>query len=92
MHDAPSFLFITIQIGSFSLCCDNSRISLIYVFPDGCNTTNNRLYYDSVKYIFEDRVAGSSGDKCFDVTQVRPNDGQNLEETIAQPSEIIKIM
>ena len=40
MHDAPSFLFITIQIGSFSLCCDNSRISLIYVFP----VSNNSSY------------------------------------------------
>ena len=39
MHDAPSFLFITIQIGSFSLCCDNSRISLIYVFPVSNNSS-----------------------------------------------------
>ena len=39
MHDAPSFLFITIQIGSFSLCCDNSRISLIYVFPASKNSS-----------------------------------------------------
>ena len=28
-----SFLFITIQICSFSLSCDNSKISLIYVSP-----------------------------------------------------------
>ena len=33
MYDAPSFLFITIQLGSFSLSCDISKISLIYVFP-----------------------------------------------------------
>ena len=33
MHDAPSFLFITIQIGLFSSSCDNSKISLIYVSP-----------------------------------------------------------
>ena len=32
MHDTPSFLFITIQLGSFSLSCDILRISLIYVF------------------------------------------------------------
>ena len=32
MHDAPSFLFITIQLCSFSLSCDILRISLIYVF------------------------------------------------------------
>ena len=32
MHDAPSFLFITIPLGSFSLSCDILRISLIYVF------------------------------------------------------------
>ena len=32
MHDAPSFLFITIALGSFSLSCDILRISLIYVF------------------------------------------------------------
>lgn len=31
MHDAPSFLFITIQLGSFSLSCDILRISLIYM-------------------------------------------------------------
>ena len=32
MHDAPSFLFITIPLGSFSLSCDILRISLIHVF------------------------------------------------------------
>ena len=32
MHDAPSFLFITIPLGSFSLSYDILRISLIYVF------------------------------------------------------------
>ena len=33
MHDAPLFLFITIQICSLSLSCDLLKISLIYVFP-----------------------------------------------------------
>src|SRR3712207_9190648 len=33
MHDALPFLFIAIQIGSLSLCCDILKISLIYVFP-----------------------------------------------------------
>ncbi len=47
MHDAPSFLFITIQIGSFSLCCDNSRISLIYVFPASKNSSY-KLYTSCV--------------------------------------------
>ena len=32
MHDAPLFLFITIQICSLSLSCDLLKISLIYVF------------------------------------------------------------
>lgn len=32
MPDAPSFLFITLQLVSFSLSCDILRISLIYVF------------------------------------------------------------
>ena len=39
MHDAPSFLFITIQLGSFSLSCDLSKISLIYVFPASNNSS-----------------------------------------------------
>ena len=39
MHDAPLFLFITIQIGLFSSSCDNSKISLIYVFPASKNSS-----------------------------------------------------
>ena len=34
-----SFLFITIQIGLFSSSCDNSKISLIYVFPASKNSS-----------------------------------------------------
>ena len=41
MCDAPSFLFITTHIGSFSQSCDLLKISLIYAFPapknSGCN-------------------------------------------------------
>ena len=33
MYDAPLFLFITTQIGSFSLSRDLLKISLIHVFP-----------------------------------------------------------
>ena len=39
MHDAPSFLFITKQIGSFSLSCDLLNISLIYMFPASKNSS-----------------------------------------------------
>ena len=39
MHDAPLFLFITIQICSFSLSCDLLKISLIYVFPASKNSS-----------------------------------------------------
>ncbi len=39
MRDAPSFLFITTQIGSFSLSCDLLKISLIYVFPASKNSS-----------------------------------------------------
>ena len=39
MHDAPSFLFIIIQIGLFSLGCDLLKISLIYVFPVSKNSS-----------------------------------------------------
>ena len=57
---------------------------------DGCNTTNNRLYYDSDNYTFRDDAAGTQDKKQFDVTQVRPNDGENLDETIKQPAKPIK--
>ena len=39
MYDAPPFLFITIQICSFSLSCDLLKISLIYVFPASKNSS-----------------------------------------------------
>ena len=39
MHDAPFFLFITIQICSLSLSCDLLKISLIYVFPASKNSS-----------------------------------------------------
>ena len=51
----------------------------------GCNVDDNRLYYDSDNYEFYDERATYSGKKQFDVTQVRPNDGKNLDETIIQP-------
>ena len=44
MHDAPPFLFISIQLGSFSLSCDILRISLIYVFA-----TSKYSYFKLVK-------------------------------------------
>lgn len=50
----------------------------------GCNTTENRLYYDSENYTFRDSEAGWKKDKIFDVSQVRPNDGKQLQETIPQ--------
>ena len=39
MHDAPLFLFITIQICSLSLSCELLKISLIYVFPASKNSS-----------------------------------------------------
>ena len=39
MHDAPLFLFITIQICSLPLSCDLLKISLIYVFPASKNSS-----------------------------------------------------
>ena len=58
-----------------------------YATSDGCNMTNNRLYYDSKNYIFQDAKAGTNNNKKYDVTQVRPNDGKNLSETINQPTK-----
>ncbi len=58
-----------------------------YVASDGCNMTNNRLYYDSKNYVFQDAKAGTNNNKKYDVTQVRPNDGKNLSETINQPTK-----
>lgn len=51
---------------------------------NGCDTKENRLYYDSGTNEFYDLEAGSKNSR-FDVTQVRPNDGKYLSETIAQP-------
>lgn len=51
---------------------------------DACNTTNNRLYYDPTKQTFRDNEDRRG--RQLDVTQVRPNDGQNLKETITQPA------
>ena len=39
MYDAPLFLFITTQIGSFSLSRDLLKISLIHVFPASKNSS-----------------------------------------------------
>lgn len=50
-----------------------------------CSTTDNRLYYDSSNYSFKD--AANYANKQLDVTQVRPNDGKNLNETIVQPQK-----
>lgn len=51
---------------------------------DACNTTNNGLYYDPTKQTFRDNE--DRRERQLDVTQVRPNDGQNLKETITQPA------
>ena len=41
------------------------------------------MYYDAINYTFIDEANYNS--QQLDVTQVRPNDGKNLDETIAQP-------
>ena len=56
-----------------------------YNAADGCNTTDNRLYYNEENHTIRDENAGSNGRRQYDITQVRPNDGQNLNETISQP-------
>lgn len=74
---------------------DASQSMYYYIYMDtgrssataGCNVNDNRLYYDSDNYTFRDENAGARGSKQFDVTQVRPNDGQNLDETITQPTK-----
>ena len=74
---------------------DTSQKQYYYTYMDtgrsaasnGCNTTNNRLYYDSKNYVFQDAKAGTNDNKKYDVTQVRPNDGKNLSETISQPTK-----
>ena len=53
MHDAPSFLFITIQLCSFSLSCDILKISLIYVFP-ASNNSSCKLVKPSNKILSDD--------------------------------------
>lgn len=52
----------------------------------GYRTEKNRLYYDGNNYTFVDEKAAYKDLKRYDVTQVRPNDGKKLEETIAQPA------
>lgn len=52
----------------------------------GCNTTANRLYYDEKNYTFKDKDGGNKH-LIYDVTQVRPNDGKNLNETTPQPAK-----
>jgi len=45
-----------------------------------CDTERNRLYYDPETLTFRDSTP-PMGDNKYDVTQVRPNDGLNLDET-----------
>ena len=74
---------------------DEERQQYYYTYTDpgrsdvvnGCNMENNKLYYNQDTNEFFDPEAGWEN-KRFDVTQVRPNDGLNLEETIAQPKRI----
>lgn len=47
-----------------------------------CDTKENRLYYDDKNYTFRDQESYHT-DTPYDVTQVRPNDGKNLDETIS---------
>ena len=51
----------------------------------GCDIENNRLYYDAENLTFRG-VSQYQKDAfgqqyVYDVTQVRPNDGKNLNET-----------
>ena len=48
---------------------------------EGCDTMTNRLYYDPTALTFQDPIAGAYNTLIYDVSQVRPNDGINLEET-----------
>ena len=48
---------------------------------EGCDTMTNRLYYDPTTQTFQDPIAGAYNTLIYDVSQVRPNDGINLEET-----------
>jgi len=48
---------------------------------DGCNIEKNRLYYDPENLNFEGESDSRDYLYEYDVTQVRPNDGKNLEET-----------
>ena len=51
----------------------------------GCDTENNRLYYDAENLTFRGvaqyREDDSENKYQYDVIQVRPNDGKNLNET-----------
>ena len=48
-----------------------------------CSTVENRLYYNPTDLTFRDSSAGIRNSKVYDVTQVRPNDGLYLHETIS---------
>ena len=57
----------------------------------GCNTKENRFYYDEKTQTLTDdltyRTDKDGNHKSLTVTQVRPNDGKNLNETIVQPAK-----
>lgn len=71
---------------------DSDKQQYYYTYADpgrksaatGCDMENNRLYYNPDTCEFYDPEAGKDNDR-FDVTQVRPNDGKYLDETIVQP-------
>lgn len=52
----------------------------------GCNNSTNRLYYEIEKVVLFNPSANDNK-SCYTVSQVRPNDGKNLEETISQPTK-----
>ena len=57
MHDAPLFLFITIQICSFSLSCDLLKISLIYaagvsIRPRACFSPSYNKVKSQTKHVW----------------------------------------
>lgn len=67
---------------------DSEKGMYYYIYMDpgrpdtsnGCDTQNNRLYYDPDNLDFYDDSTYNK--RRFDVTQVRPNDGKYLNETI----------
>ena len=48
---------------------------------EGCDTEKNRLYYDPENLTIRGTAEYRIERHQYDVTQVRPNDNQNLEET-----------